>query len=181
MRVASANSQQILSVIARTSRASSELSVIPDSEDEEAWEAFEGEEQEMGKFAVQGVEPTAGGARPSIEILDLTQSDDEDVAQVEAGSGAQGKRALVSTDEARPDFQLETQQRRKRLLDLITTELATLERPKKRQRLDASPAHRLLRSAFLVLSKARFSRFLRARRSLASWAQAVKSRWAWSE
>ncbi|EGU11505.1 hypothetical protein RTG_02675 [Rhodotorula toruloides ATCC 204091] len=167
----------------RTSRASSELSVVLDSEDEDAWEAFEGQEVEVEKARNEFEERMSYERRRSVEVLDLTGSDDEDVEVVRAEGGGNDAGALVASsagrDGGRMEGQDEVQRRRKRLFDIVSAELATLERPQKRHRPALPTPLSLVLPAARILRHSQISRMFRAHRPLASWIQAIKSCWRW--
>ncbi|BGP11331.1 hypothetical protein JCM10049v2_007236 [Rhodotorula toruloides] len=167
----------------RTSRASSELSVVPDSEDEDAWEAFEEQEDEGEKVAVELEARVSSKRRRSVEVLDLTESDDEDVEVVRAEDGGNDAkvRASEDRDERRMKLHDEVQHRRKRLFDLVSAELATLERPRKRQRHTPPITARLAVSVRRTLRKIGMVRLFRAHRPLESWVKAFKGCWRWIE
>lgn len=158
----------------RTSRASSELSVVPDSEDEGEGAAAQEAEVELAKVELE--RPPEERAS-SVAVLDLTASDDEYVAFGDIEVEEDDELVLVSFKDTQRDPTPDTWNRPKRLFDLVSTELATLARPQKRQRHALPITARLTVSVRRILGK----RLFRVHRPLTSWYQAIKGCWRWIE
>ncbi|BGP35318.1 hypothetical protein JCM10296v2_007154 [Rhodotorula toruloides] len=163
---------------------SSELSVVPDSEDEDE-EAAEPEEELVVGLGKVELERPAKERASSVEVLDLTASDDESIAFGDIEVEVDDDLVFVSFTKVQREQAADARQHRKRLFDLVGTELATLERPQKRQRAAPPIVARFVFSAERIFSKSRIrsriGRVFRANRPLAAWIQAIRASWKWIE